>query len=109
MSLEDRLKHNKNKGQKEVSVAVTLIRTAILIGLTLAFMAIFRFWKPAIHGMQKVAGTGAWQSLYGFFHINSGLGREQLILTAVMLVCFALALLAQFIGLWLIRIFCKRT
>ncbi|MBS1101776.1 hypothetical protein JK202_01885 [Gluconobacter sp. Dm-62] len=85
--------------QREVSVTETLIRTATLVVLTLAFASIFRFWQPAIKLAQHVAGTSAWQELYSLFHIESGLGREQLILTGIMIVCFLLALAIQFIGL----------
>lgn len=84
---------------REISVAETLIRTAILVGLTLAFASVFRFWQPAIKLAQHVAGTPAWQELYSLFHIESGLGREQLILTGIMIACFLLALGVQAIGL----------
>ncbi|MDE7539808.1 hypothetical protein [Gluconobacter sphaericus] len=83
----------------EISVAETLIRTTILVGLTLAFASVFRFWQPAIKLAQHVSGTSAWQELYSLFHIESGLGREQLILTGIMIVCFLLALGVQAIGL----------
>ncbi|GBR43196.1 hypothetical protein GRO01_14540 [Gluconobacter roseus NBRC 3990] len=84
---------------REVSVTETLIRTVILVGLTLAFASVFRFWQPAIKLAQHVAGTSAWQELYSLFHIESGLGREQLILTGIMIVCFLTALAVQSIGL----------
>ncbi|EHH68678.1 hypothetical protein GMO_14480 [Gluconobacter morbifer G707] len=76
----------------EVSIAETLLRTVGLVGLTVIFAAVFRFWKPAIHLSQKVAGTSAWQALYGLFHIETALGREQLILIGIVLVCFLAAL-----------------
>lgn len=84
---------------REVSVTATLIRTVILVGLTLVFAAVFRFWQPLIRLVQHVAGTSVWQELYSLFHIESGLGREQLILTGIMIVCFLLALAVQTAGL----------
>ncbi|MBF0876415.1 hypothetical protein HKD21_06100 [Gluconobacter cerevisiae] len=88
---------------REVSVMETLIRTAILVGLTLAFASVFRFWQPAIKVAQHTAGTSAWQELYSLFHIDSGVGREQLILTGIMLVCFLLALVVQSVGFLVFR------
>ncbi len=89
----------KVTSSREVSIPETLIRTAILVGLTLAFASVFRFWQPAIKLAQRIAGTSAWQELYSLFHIESGLGREQLILTGIMIACFLLALAVQTVGL----------
>lgn len=84
--------HNGAADPREVSVAATLARTAVLVGLTLGFALLFRFWHPAVTLVQTVAGTAAWQSLYPLLRIESGLGREQLILVAIVLFCFLLAL-----------------
>ncbi|MBN3866714.1 hypothetical protein [Gluconobacter kondonii] len=88
---------------REVSVAETLIRTAILVALTLAFASVFRFWQPAIKVAQHIAGTSVWQELYSLFHIESGVGREQLILTGIMIACFLLALAVQSVGFLIFR------
>ncbi|AOX17168.1 hypothetical protein [Kozakia baliensis] len=79
----------------EVSIRTTLLRTVSLVFLTIVFAASVRFIKPIGHIVTWVAGTEAWQSLYRVLGIESGLGREQLILTGIMVVCFALALVVQ--------------
>lgn len=93
---------------REVSVRETLIRTVTLVGLTLAFASVFRFWQPAIRLAQHVAGTSVWQELYSLFHIESGLGREQLILTGIIIVCFLVALAVQAIGILIFQRIRKR-
>ena len=88
---------------REISVTETLIRTAVLVALTLAFASVFRFWQPAIKVAQHIAGTSVWQELYSLFHIESGVGREQLILTGIMIACFLLALAVQSVGFLIFR------
>ncbi|QDH16296.1 NRT1/PTR family MFS transporter [Swingsia samuiensis] len=80
---------------REVSIIETLLRTVGLVGLTLVIASIFRFWGPAVHVVQNIAGTSFWQKLYGVFHIDSALGREQLILISIIIFCFFVALLIQ--------------
>ncbi|GBR69239.1 hypothetical protein [Gluconobacter kanchanaburiensis] len=94
---------SKNVIHREVTVTETLVRTVSLVALTLVFASAFRFWQPAIRLAQHMAGTSFWQSLYGLFHIESGLGREQLILSGIVVVCFLLALLVQAVGLLVFR------
>ncbi|WP_370517957.1 hypothetical protein [Saccharibacter sp. 17.LH.SD] len=88
---------------KEVTVLSTLGRTACLVGLTIVFMVFVRFCPPISHAVQWVAGTAPWQRLYDLFHVNGALGREQLMLSAIVIFCFALALSVQLAGLWLWR------
>lgn len=87
----------------EVSIAETLLRTVSLVGLTLAFAAIFRFWHPTIKLVQMVAATHAWQWLYTLFRVDSALGREQMILIGIIVFCFCVALIVQIIGLAVIK------
>ncbi|WP_370518165.1 MULTISPECIES: hypothetical protein [unclassified Saccharibacter] len=91
---------NTISNRKEVSVASTLGRTAGLIGLTLLFMALVRFCAPVSHMVQHAAGTALWQRAYVLFHITSALGREQLIMSAIVIVCFLLAFALQMGMLW---------
>ncbi|GBQ87524.1 hypothetical protein [Asaia krungthepensis] len=76
----------------EISVTSTLLRTIGLVGLTIVLACLIRFVPFLGHGVQWVAGTDAWQSLYALFGIDSSLGREQLILVGIMLSCFVVAL-----------------
>ncbi|GEL02285.1 hypothetical protein [Swaminathania salitolerans] len=83
----------------EVTVRATLLRTLTLVLLTLAFAFCIRALPPLMHGVQYLAGTSAWQTLYDWFGIQSSLGREQMILIGIMMVCFCLALVVQGVGL----------
>lgn len=103
MRLKKPSEQTKAASAREVSITETLVRTGILVGLTLAFASVFRFWQPAIKLAQHVAGTSGWQELYSLFHIESGLGREQLILTGIMIACFLLALAIQTVGLMIFQ------
>lgn len=93
--------------KKEVSVASTLGRTAGLLTLTFLLMALVRFCTPVSHLVQHAAGTALWQQAYGLFHITSALGREQLIMSAIVIVCFVLALIIQLglLGVW--KLWCR--
>lgn len=93
----------------EVSILETLLRTVVLVGLTLALAAIFRFWEPAVKLSQKTAATHAWQSLYSVFHIETALGREQLILVGIILFCFTVALVVQVAGLFALKMIRNRS
>ncbi|OOL19925.1 hypothetical protein AL01_03020 [Bombella intestini] len=94
--------------RKEVSVLSTLGRMVVLLGLTFCLLLLVRFYQPATHLMQHIVGTSLWQQLYGLFHIETALGREQLILMGIVLCCFLLALLVQLVGLWIIGRFRRR-
>lgn len=94
-----------NSSRKEISVLSTLGRMVVLLGLTFIFLVLVRFYRPATHLMQHVVGTSVWQRLYGLFHVETALGREQLILVGIVLSCFCLALLIQILGLWFLRQF----
>lgn len=98
----NRLKQQEQLISHEVSVKSNLVRTAILVGLTIFFMGLIRFSSFLSHIMQHIAGMGWWQSLYDMFHIETALGREQLLLVAIVLFCFVLALFVQFLGIFLI-------
>ncbi|MCX5614393.1 hypothetical protein [Bombella saccharophila] len=89
--------------RKEVSVASTLGRMVVLLGLTFGFLLLVRFCSPVFHAVQYVAGTAWWQQLYTLLHIETALGREQLILLGIVLGAFVLALLIQLSGLWLLQ------
>ncbi|MUG04912.1 hypothetical protein GM556_05075 [Bombella sp. ESL0378] len=89
--------------RKEVSVASTLGRMFVLLGLTFGFLLLVRFYRPVFPLVQYVAGTRWWQQLYSLFHIETALGREQMLLLGIVLACFMLALLIQLIGLWLLH------
>lgn len=77
----------------------------VLLGLTFIFLVLVRFYQPATHLMQYLVGTSVWQWFYGLFHVETALGREQLILVGIVLSCFCLALLVQILGLWVLRHF----
>ncbi|MCX5617932.1 hypothetical protein NQF86_04520 [Bombella sp. TMW 2.2543] len=94
--------------RKEISVLSTLGRMVTLLGLTVIFLALVRFYRPATHVIQYVAGTSLWQRLYSLFHVETALGREQLLLMGIVLSCFCLALLLQLLGLWILGQFRKR-
>ncbi|QDH25749.1 hypothetical protein D5366_01465 [Neokomagataea tanensis] len=94
------------KDKEEVSIATTLLRTLSLTGLTFIFLAIVRFWAPAMHLMQRVAGSAAWARLAGLLRIETGLGREQFIFVGIVVFCFVLALIVQSIVYAIIR-FCR--
>lgn len=87
----------------EVSVATTLRRTGFLVGLTVILMIIVRICPAVSQIMQKMAGSRLCQSFYHIFHIQGALGREQFLLLAITIACFAVALLVQGLGLWAIR------
>lgn len=87
----------------EVSIGATMIRTLTLVGLTFVFALVVRFVTPVAHGVQWVAGTQGWQEVYRLAGIESGLGREQAIMVAIMLVCFLLALAIQLFAMLLWR------
>lgn len=93
-------KKSLSSDKMEVSIASTMGRTFCLIGITLLFMAIVRFCQPISHIIQHIAGTASWQRLYDLLHIKGALGREQLILMAIVIVCFCSALVMQVIALW---------
>jgi len=90
-----------SQDQMQGSVLETFLKTVVLVGLTVALMALVRFWGPLARGVSWVAGSGAWQRLYTMFKIESGLGREQLILVGIALSCFLVALVVQSL-LWLV-------
>jgi hypothetical protein len=83
----------------EGSIAATLVRTVVLVGLTVVLMALCRMWGPAKAAIVLVAGTRAWQSLYDILRLQNGLQREQLLLVGIALSCFVIALCLQTIGL----------
>ncbi len=97
-----------DKTSREISIAATIGRTAFLVGLSCVFMVLVRFWAPLSHGVQQVAGSRLWQSLYELLHIETALGREQLILFGIVLACFTTALLIQLLGLYGLRRFQQR-
>lgn len=79
----------------EVSITTTLLRTIGLVGLTLVLACLMRFVPFMAHAVQYVAGTSAWEWLYGVFGIDSSLGREQMLLIGIMATCFVMALCLQ--------------
>ncbi|MBE1723574.1 hypothetical protein DTQ13_01225 [Parasaccharibacter sp. TMW 2.1888] len=89
--------------RKEVSVLSTLGRMVVLLGLTCGLLLVVRFYQPATRLMQHAVSTALWQRLYGLFHVETALGREQLILIGIVLSCFLLALLIQLLALWLMN------
>ncbi|GBR14256.1 hypothetical protein AA0228_2213 [Gluconobacter frateurii NRIC 0228] len=97
------------KAVPEVSIVETLLRTVGLVGLTLAFAAVFRFWHPTLKLVQMVAATHAWQWLYTLFHVDSALGREQMILIGIIVFCFCAALIVQIAVLSLIKVIRSRS
>lgn len=86
--------------KSEVSIASTLGRTACLIGGTLLLMVIVRFCAPVSRAMQHAAGSALWQRAYTMLHITSALGREQLMLSTIVILCFLVALSVQIVVLW---------
>lgn len=79
----------------EVPIRATLWRTAVLVGLTVLFAACVRAVPVLGHGVQRIAGSELWQKLYSWLGVGTSLGREQLILTGIMIACFFMALLVQ--------------
>ncbi|CAI9121672.1 hypothetical protein [Brytella acorum] len=89
------MKSTQNGRPGDVSIRTTLLRTATLVLLTIAFAAAVRFVPILGHLVQKTASTQMWQSLYGMLGLEGGTEREQLILVGIMIVCFILALVVQ--------------
>jgi len=56
-----------------------------------------------------VAATHAWQWLYTLFHVDSALGREQMILIGIIVFCFCAALIVQIAVLSLIKVIRSRS
>ncbi|UMM63474.1 hypothetical protein DM15PD_04410 [Aristophania vespae] len=77
----------------------TILRTLALVSLTIILLSLIRFWSPAGHLVQQIVATGFWQTLYRIFHVNSALGKEQVILFGMVFGCFIIALCAQLIFL----------
>lgn len=92
----------------DVSIVTTLVRTVILVMLTLAIAASVRFFPPATHLVQRAAGTEAWVSLYGALGIGGAMEREQMILVGIFVASFILALLLQTVSLFVWNRFIAR-
>lgn len=97
---------NENFFSQEVSIATNLRRTAFLVGMTVIFIALLRFSPFLSKKMQYFAGFSFWQKLDEFFHIDTALGREQLLLVGMVLICFMMALFLQFLGIFILR-YCR--
>jgi len=76
-----------------VSIAQTLYKTVATVGLTIALMALARFCHPVARGVNWVASTRAWESLYPVFAAESGEQRERMIMIGIIVACFLTAVL----------------
>ncbi|QDH14695.1 hypothetical protein E3E11_01150 [Oecophyllibacter saccharovorans] len=91
-----------------ISIAATLGRTACLVGMTVGLLALVRFWPPAGRAMHVILAAPIWPRLYGWLHVQSEIGREQILLIVMVLVCFGFALSVQLLALWIIGLLRRR-
>lgn len=84
----------------EISAAATLGRTICLVGMTIGLLVLVRLWPPATHWMEAILRGTFWPKIYELFHVESELGREQILLGGIVLICFGLALIVQMSALW---------
>lgn len=84
---------------QNVTLLTTLLRTVSLVTLTFFLAFLVRIWSPARHLVQLIAGSEVWLRFYSLFHIETALGREQVLLSVIILLCFCVALAFQLLFL----------
>jgi hypothetical protein len=82
------------------SVTRTLAKTAALVGVTAGLMATLRYSVTIARGVDHIAGTRLWSSLYSVAGASDAAQRERLIVMGVAVVCFLLALPIVQVGEW---------
>ncbi|ACI52986.1 conserved hypothetical protein [Gluconacetobacter diazotrophicus PA1 5] len=90
------------------SIARTLIKTVALVGLTAALMTSLRFSTTIANGVDHIAGTRLWSSLYSIAGASDATQRERLIVIGVAVACFLLALPIVQAGEWAVDRFRAR-
>ncbi|MDF7675051.1 hypothetical protein PT277_06925 [Acetobacteraceae bacterium ESL0709] len=90
-----------NLSLQGVTPLATLLRTISLVSLTLLMVVAVRFCSPARSMVQRLVAAEIWPRLYGVFHIETALGREQILLVAIITGCFVLALIMQILFLFI--------